>query len=324
MLPTFDDVGHVCSALAWLVRGCSGLTSLRGFEPDRLFRLWLAVSSMFFAGLLFVNAYFGNFDRFYFIITLVQLVLAVLFFAITPENVSDKSAWDRKWMAFVRDDAVTLLLLGIGSILLCKVIVAVQCGSATLLLAIDLYGNLFFAFLLTALPWIHLDADADRQGLGWKLWFLEVVDAMSLIVGYVQFAQPGMDASWTHHFIAFGYFILVVVFCAGFGALSQLGLIGIYQSSNGTLHEQRRKMFLFSENRAMVIQMVFLLDCVTDAPSFLVTILNRSYVGNIGFTINVISNMIVFLRAVFYFASNEPANAREPLPGQEPDYIRIA
>lgn len=321
-----DIVEHMVMPFLWLARLYIDSERLKDFHASTLFKLWLVVSSMFFFGLMVANMLLGAWDRFYLVVTTVQLLLAIIYFALVPENCSDTDEWDH-WMEFTCLDltvwsTIDALLWAIGVVLLLKTLVAVQTGVNTWLTAADLLVNLVCLLTLTAVPWIQMDlsrADGPEEndqedeskrvtrpetGVGWRVWFMEATDAVSLIVGFVQFAKPGMEASWEHHLLAFFYFLLVFVFCVGFALLSISGLCGIYGAFHGKLQ------YTFTRDSLWVIQMVLILDIVTDVPLFAVTLFSRSYVGNAGFTFNVVANVVTILRAVYLHCKETKRRAK--------------
>lgn len=275
----------------------------------KLLNLWVVLSSGSAVALLAAKLWVGTGDWADPYAVILQLIVAAVFLLAFPRNP------DRSWSSADRDTVFycSALLLAIQFV---KLIVSIQYGVETWFTTIELSINMAFYLLITAVPFLHLDLTPDKyypafgtvetagesllfNGYGWQMWALEAADATSLVIGFVRFAEPGMKADWDHHIEAFLYFVLVSGFLAGFLLISGIGLLGIYGCEACS----------WRHDRQMCSTLILALDFLTDMPLFLLTLYSRSYVGNIAFTFNAISNVIVLARAVAYSFTFQPSSS---------------
>merc|ERR1711862_530872 len=149
---------------------------------------------------------------------------------------------------------------------------------------------------------------------------------ITMVIGFVQFAAPGNEASWGHHFAAFLYFMLTAGAVAVFGSLSA-NLLAI-EFVRSVVHDDASAPVLSLRVGpqhtvfSFIANLVLVLDAVTDIPVFLVTMLSGSYVGNLGLTMNVICNVLAVARILYLWTFMQIAHAR----GGEEDtdhYIQV-
>lgn len=250
---------------------------------------WLKVSTAAAVLLLGINLYTGTTDALYVILTLLQAVVCAALLAVDSAGNAPRELKDTPRLALA---AVALQCA--------KLLVAMLYGCGTALTSFDLVMNMVSYSILTSIACMYLDARDHRNDLkfpsGWLMWTTETGDAMSLVAGFVQFAAPGMEASWAHHFVALLYFTLVSVFILSWGATCGHYFAELLPTiSGGDGSEESAGITELKRTT----QFVLALDFATDLPICLTTVISGTYVGNLGLSVNVVFNIFAIFRAVF-------------------------
>jgi len=99
------------------------------------------------------------------------------------------------------------------------------------------------------------------------MFCVEAADIVTLIIGFVKFATPGMSASWGHHTIAFLYGLFCCLLVLTFGLIS--ANFTAVMTARGLQEDVTIDDFATVENISKMTFFIVVLDVCTDGPVFL-------------------------------------------------------
>merc|ERR1740139_1751244 len=127
----------------------------------------------------------------------------------------------------------------------------------------------------------------------WFLWVVEIVDIFTIAVGY---ANMGDDMPVQ---VRIAYF-----------AITAFAIVGFSTTSSYSLWFLMRKETEKASNVASY--WIWIIDVVTDIPTFAMTLFYKSYVGNVALTINLLLNVIALARVLAVRVAKEVPPCTEP------------
>jgi len=185
-------------------------------------------------------------------------------------------------------------------------------------LAQEFWCKISLYLFSSALPFYaidrHLTEAKSKAILTWKIWIVESVDLMTMVIGVFKINET-IDDTW----------IIPYACCVG-ANIGLFSILSIYllarlvrNPEDGTvLDATSLATYKFVSITVMAI------DGVTDMPTFIATLVSKQYVGNWGLTMNIVINMLAIARAFFIILyayllpkpRNNPAAAalQTPLP----------
>eukprot|EP00931_Biecheleriopsis_adriatica_P034602 TRINITY_DN19965_c0_g2_i1.p1 TRINITY_DN19965_c0_g2~~TRINITY_DN19965_c0_g2_i1.p1 ORF type:complete len:351 (+),score=49.27 TRINITY_DN19965_c0_g2_i1:97-1053(+) len=235
---------------------------------------------------------------------------------------------DVKTKDYVEEDVIIPCALALCCTQTLELLLCLQYYNTSSFCAIDFYFQLGLWVFMTAIPFCSTDESTKESfrdihninSVAWTAWAFEIPDVVSLSMGFVNFASPGMSASWGHHFVAFLYFIAIMFTVCAF---SMIAAVMIVFSIKGNLSEQLKKEHYsqclgvkYPGVRWFVIA-VTAIDLISDLPTALITLCSGAYVGNMFLSLNLMMIIVVLARMV---TMNVAAKGQQAI---QDSYIKI-